>query len=113
MVDSRLFHQPQVKQMLHVGGKFLLVHRITHIFQAFRQEFYRGKTRFVLFQKPDCLYHHGQLQIFRVGFESVGSQIAETVFQIDVNISVFIYNDFFNENLKVRPGQTFLLQHFI
>ena len=51
---------------------------------------------------------HGQLQILLVGFEIVGRQIAETVFQIDVNISVFIYNDFFNENLNVRPNQTFL-----
>ena len=99
--------------MLHVGGKLLLVHRITHIFQAFRQEFHRCKTCLVLFQKPDCLYHHGQLQILLVGFEIVGRQIAETVFQIDVNISVFIYNDSFNENLNVRPGQTFLLQHLI
>ena len=113
MVDSRLFHQPQVQQILHIGTELFLVHGISHSFQALCQEFYRGKTCLVLFQKPDCLYHHGEFQIFLVGFEIVGRQIAETMFQIDVNISVFVYNDFFYEYLNVRPGQTFLLQHFI
>ena len=84
MVDSRLFHQPQVQQMLHIGTELFLVHGIPHIFQVLRQEFYRGKTCLVLFQKPDCLNHHGELQIFLVGFEIVGRQIAKTMFQIDV-----------------------------
>ena len=54
--------------------------RIAHGFQAIGKEFHRGKTCFVLFQKPDCLNQHSQFQVFFIGLEIVGRQIAKTMF---------------------------------
>ena len=79
MVNPGLFNKPQLQKMFHVGYEFLLVHGVAHSFQAVRKEFNGCKACFVLFQKPDCLNQHGQFQVFLIGLEIVGRQIAKTM----------------------------------